>query len=76
MGAVGVRRGSQNHHFRVRIVKKCEKSNPEPVLEGSGNLNGKMKPKMMENGSLGRVKSLIFYLFYNTLAFLGLFEKV
>ena len=64
LGAVGLRRGSQNHHFRVRIVKKCEKSGPEPVLEASGNLNEKMKAKMKKNGRLGGVKSLIFYLLY------------
>ena len=53
LGAVGPRRGCQNHYFRVRIFKKCEKSGPEPVLEASGNLNEKMKAKMKKNGRLG-----------------------
>ena len=73
---MGSRRGSQNHHFRVRILKNYEKSGPEPVLEATGNLNEKMKAIMKKNGSLGGVKSLIFYLFYNSSAFLGFFEKV
>ena len=51
---------SQNHHFRVRILKKCEKSGPDPVLEASGNLNEKMKAKMKKNGRLGRGKIIDF----------------
>ena len=35
----------------------------------------KMKAKMKKNGRLGGVKSLIFYLFYNSLAFFVFFWK-
>ena len=76
LGAVGLRRGAQNHHFRVRIFKKCEKSGPEHVLEASGKLNEKMKAKMKKNGRLGGVRSLIFYLFYKSIAFSPFWEKV
>mgnify|MGYP003324578654 CR=1 FL=1 len=75
LGAVGPRRGSQNHRCRVRNLKKCEKSGPEPVLKASGRLNEKMMPKMKKNGRLGGVKSLIFDLFYNRSAFLVVFFK-
>ena len=56
LGAVGPRRGSQNHFISGQDFQKCEKSGPEPVLEASGNLNEKMKAKMKKNGRLGGVK--------------------